>query len=205
MAGPSGGKSPLRGTDRDLLSPRNIPNVISVLRIGLVWPVLTALLARRYPEALGWFVVAGLSDGVDGLLARRFGWISRLGSLLDPLADKILLLTCYIVFGWQGLLPAALVWAVALRDVLIVGGAVLYWFLAHPFEARPLVLSKINTLLQILLIAVVLYSQSIRPLAGPVMDWLVACTFGTTVLSGFLYVWLWGNRYRRAKGLAVDP
>lgn len=179
------------------MKARHIPNIISVLRIGLVVPVVLALWEQRYLDALYWFVAAALSDGLDGFLAKRYGWISRLGSLLDPLADKLLLLASYAVFGWQGLLPLELVYAVYIRDVVIVAGATLYWFLLRPFDGQPLFLSKINTVLQILLIAVVMYGQGVKPVATPMLGFLVDCTFATTALSGLLYVLLWSGRVYR--------
>ncbi|WP_054774315.1 CDP-alcohol phosphatidyltransferase family protein, partial [Methylogaea oryzae] len=147
--------------------------------------------------ALYWFAAAAASDGLDGFLARRCGWTSRLGSHLDPIADKLLLLSAYAVFGWQGLLPADLVYAVFVRDGVIVAGATLYWRLRGPFDAHPLLLSKVNTALQILLVAAVMYSQGIKPVAAPMLNFLVVCTFVTTALSGLLYVLLWSERYRR--------
>lgn len=179
------------------MKARHIPNIISVLRIGLVVPVVLALWEQRYPDALYWFAAAAASDGLDGFLARRCGWTSRLGSHLDPIADKLLLLSAYAVFGWQGLLPVELVYAVFVRDGVIVAGATLYWFLLRPFDAHPLLLSKINTALQILLVAAVIYSQGVKTMAAPMLNFLVVCTFTTTVLSGLLYVLLWGERFWR--------
>ena len=176
-----------------LLQARHIPNAISVLRIGFIYPVMLALLEQRYQDALYWFIAAGVSDGVDGFIAKQCGWTSRLGSLLDPAADKLLLLTAYGMFGLYGLLPWPLVLAVFLRDIVIVGGAAAYWFLLRPFDAKPLLLSKINTVLQILLVAAVMFSHGVRPLADAVLNFLIACTFATTGLSGLLYVLLWSN------------
>ena len=101
-----------------------IPNIISILRILLVIPVIWLLLTDDFPSALWLFAIAGVSDALDGFLAKRYGWQSELGSLLDPLADKILLVSCYVVLGWLLLLPAWLVATVILRDVMIVVGAI---------------------------------------------------------------------------------
>jgi cardiolipin synthase len=182
------------------MKARHIPNLISLLRIGLVLPVLWAVWLRQYPQALAWFAVASLSDGVDGFIARRYGWTSRLGSHLDPMADKLLLLSVYAMLGWQGVLPAMLVAAVIARDVVIVCGGVLYWFLRHPFDGRPLRLSKLNTLLQILLALAAIYSQGVRPLPEPALAALMAAVFASTLASGLLYLWVWGRRFFREAG-----
>lgn len=134
------------------MSPRHIPNLISVCRILLVYPVIHLMLAGRFDWALGLFVVAGVSDAVDGFLAKHFHWQSRLGSYLDPVADKLLLISSYLALGWLDLVPFWLAGLVVLRDVVIFGGAVAYYFLLKPFEGQPLLISKLNTLCQLLLV-----------------------------------------------------
>ena len=113
----------------------DIPNLITVGRILLVAPVAWALMVQNFSLALILFFVAGVSDAVDGFLAKRFGWTSRLGALLDPLADKFLLVTCYAVLAWNDLLPVWLLVLVLTRDLLIVGGAVAYNFRIERLEA----------------------------------------------------------------------
>lgn len=186
------------------MKARHIPNLISLLRIGLVLPVLWAVWQRQYAQALAWFAVASLSDGVDGFIARRYGWTSRLGSHLDPLADKLLLLSVYALLGWQGVLPAALVAVVIARDVVIVCGGALYWFLRHPFDGQPLRVSKLNTLLQILLALAAIYSQAFQPLPALVLAGLAAAVFACTLASGGLYLWIWGRRFFREAHNAGD-
>ena len=134
------------------LKPRDIPNVITILRIFLVIPVVWALLDGRYTLALWLFAVAGASDGLDGFLAKQFHWTSRLGAILDPLADKLLLVSTFVALGWQGLLPLWLVAVVLGRDVVIVAGAVAYHLLFGSFELHPTLISKVNTFCQILLV-----------------------------------------------------
>src|SRR3990172_3309285 len=102
---------------------KDIPNIISLLRMALVPPVVILLLNGYYGWALLVFVSAGLSDGLDGYLAKRFGWRSRLGAILDPLADKLLLVASYLTLGWLGQLPLWLVAVVVGRDIVIVAGA----------------------------------------------------------------------------------
>lgn len=177
------------------MSPRHIPNIISVARILLVYPVVDAILALDCRRAVVWFAVAGLSDGVDGFLARFFGWQSRLGSYLDPVADKLLLSASFICLAWVGVLPVWLAVLVVVRDVVIFGGAVAYYFLLEPFEGRPSLLSKLNTLCQLLLVFAVLLPtdwMSLPTGAITALIWLVTLS---TVASGLLYVVGWGRRY----------
>ncbi|MGC1951001.1 MAG: CDP-alcohol phosphatidyltransferase family protein, partial [Gammaproteobacteria bacterium] len=103
--------------------PRNLPNAITVLRFLLVAPIVACLLIDEYSWAFGLFVLAALSDGVDGFLARHYDWHSRLGTYLDPLADKALMTAVYVTLGWQDVLPMWLIALVILRDAMILGGA----------------------------------------------------------------------------------
>jgi cardiolipin synthase len=177
---------------------RDIPNLITVGRIVLVAPTTWALLQQYYHVALILFFVAGVSDGVDGFLAKQYNWTSRLGALLDPLADKALLVCSYAALTWTGLLPAWLFALVIVRDVVIVGGAVVYHFRVARLEAEPTMISKLNTVMQIVLVlAVILETASlwVQPgWSGP----LVYTVAVTTVWSGIDYVVTWSRRARRA-------
>ena len=104
----------------------DIPNIITVFRFLLVPPVVLLLLNHRYGAALIVFGVAGFSDALDGFLAKRYGWSSRMGAIMDPLADKLLLVASFVTLGWLGLIPPWLVALVILRDVVIVIGAMIY-------------------------------------------------------------------------------
>jgi cardiolipin synthase len=177
------------------MSPRHIPNIITVCRILLVYPVISLLLAQRFDWALGLFVVAGVSDAVDGFLAKHFHWQSRLGSYLDPLADKLLLISSYVVLGWLGFIPVWLAVLVVLRDAVIFTGAVSYYFLLRPFEGQPLMISKLNTLLQLLLVFTVLVRYGITPLPDAIVAGLILMVTVTTLISGALYVYIWGSSY----------
>src|SRR5690606_20003040 len=142
-----------RGRTRSM-TLRWLPNAICVLRPLLVPPVVLLLLAERYQEALMLFIIAGGSDAVDGFLAKRFGWRTRLGSLLDPAADKLLLVSVFVTLAYLGLVPVALAAIVVGRDVVIVLGALGYQFLIAPLEGQPLVVSKLNTACQLLFVLV---------------------------------------------------
>ncbi len=186
-----------------MLRSRDLPNVISFLRLLAVIPVVLLLLEREFGWALVVFVLAGLSDGLDGFLAKRYGWQSRLGGMLDPLADKVLLVACFLVLGTLGLIPLWLVAAAILRDLLIVGGALVYNYRVEEVEAAPTLTSKLNTLLQILLVVAVITDAGPRPLPPALISGLVWACLGTVVASGAQYVWIWSRRAAK-KGWRED-
>ena len=175
----------------------DIPNIISIIRIGFVIPVVVALLNSQFTLALLLFAVAGVSDGLDGYIAKRYHFQSRLGSILDPLADKLLLVSTYIALGWLGQLPLWLVYAVVGRDFLILCGALAYHYLVGQYEMSPTWISKINTFMQIILGLTVVFSSGVYALAPDVLTFFVHTVFVTTVLSGLDYVWTWGVRAHR--------
>lgn len=176
------------------MTPRDIPNIISLLRIALVIPVVYLLLERQFSYALVLFFVAGLSDGLDGYLAKRNQWITRLGSILDPLADKLLLVFSYLALGWLGEIPMWLVIAVMVRDVIIVVGAIAYHELIGKYDMTPTWMSKTNTFFQILLILVVVFSLGAYALPELLIEVLIYIVAITTLISGSNYVWVWGKR-----------
>ncbi|WP_303900951.1 CDP-alcohol phosphatidyltransferase family protein [Thiohalomonas denitrificans] len=176
------------------MSPKAIPNLITLFRILLVIPLIGLLINRQYGMVLGLFAVAGASDALDGFLARRFGWSSRLGALLDPLADKLLMVSSYITMGLLGMLPAWLVILVILRDIVIVSGATAYQFLIGRVEMEPTLISKANTALQVLLVLLVLFSLAMQALPEAMIDGMVLAVAVTTVWSGLKYVGIWGRR-----------
>lgn len=173
---------------------RDIPNLITFLRLLLVPPIVWSLLTGQYGLALILFVIAGVSDALDGFLAKTFNWTSRLGGLLDPIADKLLLVSCYLALTWQGLLPVWLTAVVIGRDLVILTGAILYNALIERVEAAPSVISKINTLSQLLLVVAVLFNYGAQLLPSGWLDLLIHGVFATTLLSGADYVWTWGWR-----------
>lgn len=175
-----------------------IPNLITVFRFLLVPPIVLLLLRGQFGLALLLFLLAGFSDGLDGFLAKRYGWTTRLGGLLDPLADKLLLVSCYITLGGLGVIPVWLVALVVARDLIILAGAAVYHVRIAALEAEPSVISKINTLAQILLVLIALGGQiGLVPTAW--LGYLVYTVLATTVLSGADYVWTWGWRAWNSK------
>lgn len=176
------------------MKPRDIPNIITVLRILLVVPIMVLLARGEYLTVLGLFGLAGFSDGLDGYLARHYGWRTPLGALLDPLADKLMLVGVYLVLGGSGMLPLWLVVLVVLRDVVIIGGAFAYRQRCGDLSMEPTRISKANTLFQIVLglVAIIVASGAVLP--PWVLNGLIGVVTLTTLWSGVDYVWCWGRR-----------
>jgi len=171
-----------------------LPNVISVFRMFLVAPVVWNLLQLEFGIALAWFVVAGVSDGLDGFLAKHYGWQSRLGSILDPLADKLLLVSVFIALTWLEMIPLWLLLTVLGRDLLIIIGGVLFHYTLGRFDLLPSRISKLNTVVQILFVLAVVFYHGEFAFTPWVIEALVYITFVTTLLSGLDYIWVWGRR-----------
>jgi cardiolipin synthase len=167
---------------------RHLPNFICLIRLALIWPIVNALQAGQQLPALGLFVAAAVSDGLDGYLAKRFNWTSELGKFLDPLADKLLLVTVFVVSAWLGLIPWWLTAAVVARDVLIGLGALVYrvWFGA--LRGRPTLISKINTAAQLMYVMLVLLRAATGMPPRELLDAGAILTLITTVVSGLGYV-----------------
>ncbi|MEE9351992.1 MAG: CDP-alcohol phosphatidyltransferase family protein [Thiotrichaceae bacterium] len=175
-------------------SLKHIPNIISVLRIFLVIPIIGTIWHGDYKLALILIFIAGVSDGVDGFLARYFNWKSKLGAFLDPLADKILLISLFIVFSLKGLLPLWLMYMVISRDFIIFFGAIAYQLVTQELEMRPLFISKINTALQIVLVLLVALILADIHVASWLLDGMIILVVLSTLISGISYVVVW-TRY----------
>ncbi len=169
-----------------------LPNILTLFRMLSVGPIVYLLLTGSYRSAFVVAFCAGISDLLDGYLARRFGWMTHFGGVLDPLADKLMLVTTGITLAWLGYLPAWLVALMVLRDVLIVcGGLYFHHRIARITTATPSTLSKWNTLFQIMLVVCVMLSLAFPGFDGPWASWLIAIVAITTVLSGLQYVMIW--------------
>jgi len=181
---------------------RHLPNIICLARIVLTWPILVCLARDRADLALALFTVAAVSDGLDGWLAKRNGWTTNMGRLLDPLADKILLVFVFVFATWLGLVPMWLTAAAVARDVMIGLGASIYrvWF--GPLNGRPTIISKINTLLQIIVLVLAMLRAATGVPPWEVILALSVATLATTLISGWDYV---GRFVRRAWRLAAPP
>ncbi len=182
------------------MSRRDIPNLICYFRIVLIAPLVWAMLQFDFRLALILFAIAGISDGLDGLLAKHYQWQSRLGSILDPIADKLLLVVSFAMLSYLGLLPCWLFALVMGRDLLIVTGALAYHAALGEFELTPLWSSKINTFLQIFLVLLVMIQAEWFPGLEQITTigiWLVVAS---VIYSGSEYVLVWGmSAWRRRK------
>ena len=177
-----------------------LPNAITGIRILLIPPVLLFILDGEYSLALGLFVFAAFSDGLDGFLARRYNWHSRLGGLLDPVADKLLVAGMFITLAISGYIPTWLAIIVVSRDVVIIGGATAYNFLIGPVPGEPTTIGKLNTAITLLYVLMVLCQLSVGWPANSVLIVLGAATFVTVVISGLDYVLSWSRRARAEGG-----
>lgn len=200
---------------------RHLPNALCVLRIVLIVPIAALLLQARPQPALWVFAAAALTDVLDGFLAKRYGWQTELGKRLDPLADKLLLVTVFVVVAVLGQVPLWLAAAVVLRDLTITAGGLCYLWLYGDPQGRPTVVSKLNTFLQVAFVLGVVGQQAIaaaanspsgaafgggwsaallpgHPALTVALSTLGACVFVTTVVSGLDYVLRYSVKARAA-------
>ena len=178
------------------MSLRWIPNAISIMRIALIVPILLLFVNDEFGWALTLFLIAGMSDGVDGYIAKRFHWNTRLGAFLDPAGDKLLVAWSYGTLAYLGHIPVWLAIIVILRDVIIVSGSFMYHYLVRRLEGEPTRISKLNTALEFMFLVVVI--------ARAGFDWpdkITITILGTSILvtvviSGYDYVagWIRGAR-----------
>ena len=168
-----------------------IPNLLTLLRI-LAAPVLILLLRdNNYELALILFILAGITDGLDGYIAKRFNFVSELGAHLDPLADKIIIISAYCMLVWLGLIPFWLVTLVIFRDIIIVGGYMVLMYLDGDIPMLPTIMSKLNTVFQISLVISVLLENSVWNFIPGSSVVLLYAVVITTIASGAQYVWVW--------------
>jgi cardiolipin synthase len=176
-----------------------LPNAICIVRVVLVAPIVVMLLEERYISALVLIVAAGFSDALDGFLARAFDWRTRLGGLLDPAADKLLIVSVFLTLAYQGLVPLLLAVVVVVRDVVIIGGAAAYQWLIAPVEGEPTIISKLNTVCQLLFVLCTLTGAAFAWPPGPILTVLGAAVLYTSLTSGLNYVVGWSKRALRNK------
>jgi cardiolipin synthase len=173
-----------------------LPNAISTMRIALVPPILILILQGDYGWALALFWFAGFSDGLDGYLAVRFGWTTRLGGLLDPAADKLLITGLFVTLANTGDIPVWLAAVVILRDVVIVVGALAYNCIVKPVPGEPTRISKLNTALQMIFVLFVLSHAGFGWPDEISITVLGAAILVTVIISGVDYVLSWSARAR---------
>jgi cardiolipin synthase len=171
----------------------NIPNIITLIRILLVPVVVWAIASNQMTVAFVTFVVAGVSDAIDGFLAKRFNMTTEIGALLDPVADKALLVSIYVTLGISGNIPLWLVILVVSRDVMIVGAVIISWLLGNPMPMKPLMVSKLNTVAQVSFAALILASLGFGFSAAPYAAVLMVCVTILTLLSVSFYLVEWAR------------
>lgn len=169
-----------------------IPNIITVIRLMLISPIVITLLMREYRLAFILFFIAGLTDAVDGYLARRFHWISRFGSMIDPIADKFLLILTFLTLGYLQIIPVWLLLIVVLRDLMLVAGGITYHVLIGAYEFQPTLISKCNTFFQITLIILLMFEQTFHVLPLEYIHSLMVLVFLTSLISLVDYLVVWG-------------
>ena len=200
-----------RTDNRWRLAVRQLPNLVTVARVVLVVPTAWLLWHGQIVAALALIAIGGLSDAVDGELARRFDWRTRFGAIADPAADKLLIVVVFVVLAVQGHLPVWLLVVVVGRDLVIVSGALTYRFLFGELEMAPTLLSKVNTGLQIVVLLLVLVHlagyEPAASIAGMVDPWGFVLVGLSSTVSGIQYVLVWSWRARdehRARAAAAS-
>ena len=174
-----------------------LPNALSIIRIILTVPIVVALLKHQYLLTLLLFLAAGISDALDGWIAKQFSFQTRLGSILDPVADKVLLTCTFITLYWVNILPLWLLMIIFVRDVIIIAGALGYFLGEMSAESdllEPSLISKVNTVLQISLVIYLLLIQFYVGIDGfQEMVFIIVAT--STALSGADYGLLWVKKF----------
>jgi len=165
-----------------------LPNLITLARLCAVPAAVWLILQHRLDTAFLVFVGAGISDGIDGWLARVRNARSALGAILDPVADKALLVSVYVALAGIGVLPDWLAILVVFRDVVIVGGILVLWVLGQPPAIKPLLVSKLNTVLQIALAALALLLAGFGLAADGLLTAMIWAVAASTLGSGIAYV-----------------
>jgi cardiolipin synthase len=171
----------------------SLPNLITLARLGLVPVVIAMIAAGRWQGACILFVLAGVSDAIDGWLAKSFNLRTELGAYLDPLADKALLVSIYVALAVVGALPTTLAIVVVARDVMIIGAFMISWLMGKPIKIRPLLISKLNTLVQIAFAAAVLGAKAFQFAPG---SWILPagyCVAALTLASLAAYLASWSR------------
>ena len=169
----------------------SVPNLLTIARILMVPLLIWLIISGNFRFAFAIFVMAGITDAVDGFIAKNYDSVTELGAYLDPLADKVLLVSIYVVLGLQGFLPDWLVILVVSRDVMIVGAVILSWLVGKPVRMQPLILSKANTTVQITLAAMIIGALAFAEPHPVLIVWGSVIVGFLTVMSGAQYMVNW--------------
>lgn len=185
---------------------RHLPNALTGLRMLLVVPLAWLIQAARYDAALMIAAIAGLTDALDGFLAKRCNWQSWLGGILDPIADKLMLIACFVSLGMIGAHPDWLTGLVVGRDMVIVLGAVMYHNFIGRIDAQPTLLSKFTTCVQIAYVLVqLLHLSSLAHLPDWLLSAMIWLTAACTLVSGIQYVVVWSGKAWRMRHPEGNP
>lgn len=180
------------------MNRKQIPNAITIARMVAAFPLLYFLIEGNSLVAFWIAIFAGLSDSLDGYLAKKFDWRSALGGLLDPIADKLMLSVCFIGLAWQHAIPLWLCVLVLARDIVIVTGAWVWWKTIGPFKPMPSQISKLTTFFQILYVGFLLANRAFAFVPGILLHLLFWLVIGFTLASGLDYFIRYGSRALRA-------
>jgi cardiolipin synthase (CMP-forming) len=172
----------------------NVPNTITLVRLGLIPVTAYYLAVGAYGVALPIFLVAALSDFADGYIARKFKITSALGAALDPIADKLLMLVTTVLLAWHELIPIWLAIAIVARDIVIMAGALAYRLLIGRLKIAPTWLSKVNTVIEFAVLLLVMAKAAGWIETGAWMSTVFLIVFVTVLASGAQYVWLWSRK-----------
>jgi len=171
-----------------------IPNTITCLRALLVWPFVAFLLSGEYRMAFYTLLIASVSDGVDGYLARKFQWTSVFGSIADPLADKLLLVSSFILLAALGKIPLWVMGLIIARDIFIVTGAGIFYFFYQRIHIQPTIISKINTVSQLILVFLLLTQIAFYAIPNGILLTIIIVVILTTLWSFINYLCIWSKR-----------
>jgi len=189
---------PISATTRSPL--RHLPNALTVLRMVLVIPLVWLINEGRYDAALIIALIAGITDALDGWLAKHFAWQSWIGGIIDPIADKLMLIGGFVSLGFVGAHPQWLTWLVVGRDVAIVAGAIVYHNFIGRISGEPTALSKINTCVQIVYVILQLINLTRWfDLPAAAMPFAIYFTAAITIASGLQYVAIWSAKAMRVR------
>ncbi|RBP51551.1 CDP-alcohol phosphatidyltransferase family protein [Arenicella xantha] len=168
-----------------------IPNLLTLARIGLVPWLVVLLQETQYGWSLAVFIIAGVSDALDGFIAKRFNAATHLGAILDPLADKALLVSAYVMLSVMEVIPFWLMVVVVFRDIIIVGGYLVMVLFFGSVKMQPLKISKLNTFTQITYIVIILSTLAWQIQIADWLPWFNYAVLATSVISGIAYVYIW--------------
>lgn len=175
-----------------------LPNIITSIRLLLLIPLSFYLSHQDYQMSVFIFFVAGFSDALDGFLAKKFDWVSRFGSILDPIADKALLVITMGILTINAKINLLLFVSVTIRDIYIISGAYYYYKKIGPYNMKPSYLSKLNTFVQIALVTFILVSLSYYTIPSWFIEWLTISVYLTVILSSLHYTLVWSKKFKLA-------